>query len=155
MAKIPFDIKYRPQIESGEYKVETRNGSPARVICWDRKHEEYPLVALISGGKFEDCEIYTINGKFYCDQEEHRLDLIIVTTEPELSKFEKAVLEVYEGLWEGPVSKEDAKQKAAELLELAREGYVPRVEKEHAVINEFLHGVEVGRKEALKDLPNE
>lgn len=23
--KIPFDIKYRPQIESGEYKVETKD----------------------------------------------------------------------------------------------------------------------------------
>ena len=37
MAKIPFDIKYRPQIESGEYKVETRDGKPVRIICWDKK----------------------------------------------------------------------------------------------------------------------
>lgn len=28
MAKIPFDIKYRPQIESREYKVETNDHHP-------------------------------------------------------------------------------------------------------------------------------
>ena len=43
--KIPFDMKYRPQIESGEYKVETRNGKSVRIICWD-KQGECPIVVL-------------------------------------------------------------------------------------------------------------
>lgn len=46
--KIPFDIKYKPQIESGEYKVETRDGHEARIICWDACEDE-PIVAVISG----------------------------------------------------------------------------------------------------------
>ena len=31
--KIPFDIKFKPQIESGEYKVVTSFGEPAEIGC--------------------------------------------------------------------------------------------------------------------------
>ena len=33
--KIPFEIKFRPQIESGEYKVETFSGYPVTIYRWD------------------------------------------------------------------------------------------------------------------------
>lgn len=42
--KIPFDIKYRPQIESGEYKVFLKNGNPVRILAWDLPGE-YPIAA--------------------------------------------------------------------------------------------------------------
>ena len=79
MAKIPFDIKYRPQIESGEYKVETRNGRTARVVCWDRFGTQ--LVALI--GKEEDVLTYNPDGTM--GQMSLPSDLFIVTPEKDLA----------------------------------------------------------------------
>lgn len=32
MAKIPFDVKYRPQIESGEYRIETKDGRLVEIV---------------------------------------------------------------------------------------------------------------------------
>lgn len=52
---IPFNIKYRPQIESGEYKVRTASGKPARIVCWDFKTQlGDPILALIQEPKGED-----------------------------------------------------------------------------------------------------
>ena len=65
MAKIPFDIKYRDKIESGEYKVETREGLPARIICWDRMGIAYPIVALVPKNSNEEILTYTNEGTFY------------------------------------------------------------------------------------------
>lgn len=81
--KIPFDIKYRPQIESGEYKVETRNGKTARIVCWDRIGIQ--LIVLI--GKDEDVLIYDSDGT---TGQEMPLpsDLFIVAPEEELTPFE-------------------------------------------------------------------
>ena len=38
---IPFDIKYRPQIESGEMKVQTKEGYPTRKVSWDMMCDSY------------------------------------------------------------------------------------------------------------------
>lgn len=52
---VPFDIKYRPQIESGEYKVKYEDDSgisDARIVCWDVGcwvfQEQVPILALIN-----------------------------------------------------------------------------------------------------------
>ena len=37
MNKIPFDIKYRDKIESGEYQVITRANKPVDILDWDYK----------------------------------------------------------------------------------------------------------------------
>lgn len=84
--KIPFDIKYRPQIESGEYKVETRSGKTARVVCWDRV--ETQLVVLV--GKDEDVLTYNSNGTTG-QQMPLPSDLFIITSEPELTEFERRI----------------------------------------------------------------
>ena len=96
--KIPFDIKLRPQIESGEYKVETRLGNPARIICWDAKVESFPsgkdkrIVSLILDPEtgIEHLTHHFTNGKVW--EEESKSDLFIVTPEPELTDFELAIL---------------------------------------------------------------
>ena len=31
----PFDVKYRQQIESGEYKVVTRSGDEVKILSWN------------------------------------------------------------------------------------------------------------------------
>ena len=53
MAKIPFDIKYRDKIESGEYKVVDNDNHNIRIICWDKKSERkygYHIVGLVEFG---------------------------------------------------------------------------------------------------------
>ena len=72
--KKPFDIKYRPQIESGEYKVETRGGKPARIVCWDfmRSTDVFDLLVCIPSDLF----------------------VVISEPEPELNDFEKTLMDI-------------------------------------------------------------
>lgn len=85
MAKITFNIKYRPQIESGEYKVVTSNDEPVKILTFERKHN-YPILALINRGYDEIVE-YDDRGfsQFAGDT------LYVITDEPEpqLTEFEK------------------------------------------------------------------
>lgn len=94
MAKIPFDIKYRPQIESGEYKVETRDGKPVRIICWNKK--DYPdmreshtpiIYLLLSKSGCEHVMCCDFNG-MYPDGLKRDCDLFIITSEPEMKESE-------------------------------------------------------------------
>lgn len=87
--KIPFDIKYRSQIESGKYKITTRANHPVRLICWDANDYGNPIVAISGGYPIQ----YTENGKT-CNEMpwngvELNTDLVIVTDDSELTEFEK------------------------------------------------------------------
>ena len=114
MKKIPFDIKYRPEIESGKYKVTTRDGRPARIVCWDAKYEQ-PIVALVCyNDDVEDSEFYSAQGRWYMDGDESPNDLIIVTDEPEQSEFEAFVYRV-------TTNKCEWKRQAQKLLALAKQ----------------------------------
>lgn len=161
MAKIPFDVKFRPQIESGEYKVETRDGKPVRIICWDRAPKfgdsfDLTLCVLIPQDNGEGVYYYNHSGKSRLDRE--RFDLFIITPEPELSEFEMAIhrrLNLVNG--ENLLATElleETKGMAAELLDLARKELI----KEGTSKNEmgtmlYDAGFEDGKEEALKDLP--
>lgn len=92
--KIPFDIKYRPQIESGEYKVETRDGRSVRIICWDRVAKENTdddlnICVLVPEDNGEGVYYYHQSGKKWVSDE--RFDLFLITPEPELNEFEQEV----------------------------------------------------------------
>lgn len=90
MAKIEFNVKYRPQIESGEYKVETRDGRPVRIICLDRKSEDgRSIVALVNDGTYELCYTFQNTGRFSSSGKNHIADLFIITPEPELAEDER------------------------------------------------------------------
>ena len=130
--KIPFDIKYRPQIESGEYKVVTRDGRPARIICWDRfttePNDSGNIVVLVAGIEFESTYYYYQDGHLWNQANGEgysQLDLFIITPEPELTEFEEKVKEL---IGSYPIATNKNKgsllyevQKAAvELLELAK-----------------------------------
>lgn len=137
MAKIPFNIKYRPQIESGEYKVVTENDDePARIICWDSPiNKERPIIAIVFDDQIEQ---YKADGRYDNDYDTSNYDLFIVTPEPKPSKFTLALrnamadtIALAEGKGDDETSEiadKQAKRYAAELLAIAR-------------------------KEALKDLP--
>ena len=116
--KIPFDIAYRSFIESGEYKVETRDGRPARVICWDRFDTEYSnyIVALVTETECETAYYYYEDGHLWSkanDEGDSSLDLFIITPEPERTEFEQEVYKM-------TTNKKHAKEEANKLLELAK-----------------------------------
>lgn len=60
MKAIPFDIALRSEIQSkenkylGRYKVQTRSGKSARIICWDNKNPEFPIAGLPIAALVED-----------------------------------------------------------------------------------------------------
>lgn len=58
----------------------TRDGRKVRIICFDRKHSEYPIVALVTDNKKEDCLFYASNGKFICGGNDKPNDLVMAPT---------------------------------------------------------------------------
>ena len=119
--KIPFDIKHRDKIESGEYKVEF-DGRPARIICWDKKRskDNATIVALVDDGESEHTEYFFSDGLAICI---NAPALKIVTPEPEqLTEFEKALVSMLveaTGKQESEIKVGAVKDTAKELLELA------------------------------------
>ena len=55
----PFDIQ---KAKAGK-PVCTRDGRKARIICFDLKNDEYPIVAAVGNDCFENPFCYTENGK--------------------------------------------------------------------------------------------
>jgi hypothetical protein len=169
--KIPFDIKFRPQIESGEYKVVTGDDRPVRIISWDKKlcGGRYEVVALVPTpqGDTETVQLYSPNGTLIASSCNEKFKLFIVTPEPELTEFELALDDVIRSYRcdseqdeNGILSYQDwIKRKAKNLLELARKELKPEVLKrlEEAYKNQddvvYEIGKRAGEAEALKDLP--
>lgn len=150
MAKIPFDIEFRPQIESGEYKVETRDGKPARILCWDKVDEfgQY-IVALVQYTPEHENMISVCEDGIYKGTYGHGYDLFIITPEPELSEFEKAVgAEIFDT----PFNAEQVKvirEESMKLLSLAKDEIYS-----HESLVEYAKKAKAdGKAEALKDLP--
>ena len=150
MAKIPFDIKYRPQIESGEYKVKTRFGEPVEIVKWDCRGE-YPILACIFDGDTDDSAFFSNDGKGMSGSEDV---LYIITSEPELTEFEKAVKNMMSPYVKMP--DEIHKENAAHLLELARKELESEFDGKamlHVSKKTYECGKRDGKAEALKDLP--
>lgn len=87
--KVAFDIKYRPQIESGEAKVVTRDDRAVRIICWDASYKDLPIVGLIEGR--ERPNIFTREGSFFpIGEVEANADLFVILPLPD-NIFKQAV----------------------------------------------------------------
>lgn len=58
--RLKFNVKYRRQIESGEYSVVTDNNIPVKIERWDMKGQ-YPILAVIETevSDFEGEETWT------------------------------------------------------------------------------------------------
>lgn len=99
MAKIPFSINYKPQIESGEYKVVTGDDRPVRIISWDKKlcGDRYEIVALVTTqqGDTETVQLYSTEGILIASSYNEKFKLFIITPETELTEFEKALESFY------------------------------------------------------------
>jgi len=59
--KIAFDIKFRPQIERGEYKVVTSDGRPVEIIKWDCRGQA-PILVLVAGSDADESYFFTERG---------------------------------------------------------------------------------------------
>ena len=86
MRIIPFDIKFRSEIQSeengykGRYKVQTREGKPVRIICWDRKDCEHPIIALVECYSIEVSLSYRKNGTYRTTSACDKDDLVLIDT---------------------------------------------------------------------------
>lgn len=169
MAKIPFSIDYRPQIESGEYKVETNFGSPVEIVCWNRRDDtaNKTIVGIIRTGTVEEIASWNIGGKL-CNAtspQNTAYDLFIVTPEPDRTEFEKAIWNAVTEAQLIPRDKdgirnihdidEFIKKRSAELLAIAREQFKSDFNSmlESNYKTAYKEGYEDGKKEVLKDLP--
>lgn len=154
--KIPFDIKYRPQIESGEYKVITRCGQPVRIICWDANSDS-PIVYLVT--EHDDLDNrdkeygYTCNNYGRAFPTKASRDIFIITPEPELTSWQKFISGCLQkhGLLDCGHADRIAKERSAELLKLAKKELVPLFGTEY--VSGYEDGFDDGKAEALKDLP--
>ena len=137
MKKIPFDIKYRPQIESGKYKVQTRDGDSVRIVCWDAIGAQ-PIIGLVYDMEAlcEVVEVFCNNGNYWCEggDKQSPLDLFIITDEPELTEFEEGLRRIIVATlsgetpngsggtmsWAVALSDDDVRKLAPKVLELAK-----------------------------------
>jgi hypothetical protein len=55
--------------------VITRDGKPARIICFDLKYGKYPLGVAVDYGEHEDIKTYSVDGVFRVGRKDNKLDL--------------------------------------------------------------------------------
>ena len=133
--RLPFDIKFKPQIESGEYKVFLENGNPVRILAWDLPGD-YPIAAADWPSDDETdihVETYTEDG---CDGLD--VDLFIITPKEELSEFERRLVKFYNDRNGLPYDKD---------------GVYNRHDLDELLHNTAAELLVIARKEAEKDLP--
>lgn len=85
--EIDTEQKFKPfNLEAAKAgaPVMTRDSRPVRILAFDVKSEEYPVVAVVPthDGKYENVEVYTNNGKYNDDEyddmaAEHDYDLVM------------------------------------------------------------------------------
>jgi hypothetical protein len=154
--KVPFDIKFRPQIESGEYKVETKDGRGVRIVCWDAKRTHNDCICGLMGEEEEHPSFWQLNGCWWADNTPSFYDLFIITPEPELSEWQTIIsgcLQKY-GLLDCGAADRIAKECSSELLDLATEEIGHKwVIRQESYQDGYINGLHDGKAKALKDLP--
>ena len=160
MTKIPFNVKFKSQIESGEYKVELRDGRTVKIIYWEAKGPA-PIIGLfMADDGYETATQAHPNGRWSDDESyESDYDLFLITPEQELTEFEKT-LGFAMGFSLNDMEKSgdtiiNIKEAASELLALARKELQPEIDAE--IEKAYKNADEVmyrkGKEDALKDLP--
>ena len=97
--RIDFNIDLARKIQAGEVpgRIVTRDGQPARIICWDAKAKIQPIVALF--GKEDYPCLYNVQGvsDFY-NERAYDLFLEVPDDTPNFQPFDR-VLVPDDGLW--------------------------------------------------------
>ena len=156
MTKTPFNIKYRPQIESGEYKVVTREDRPIEIKIWDLKGD-FPVVGVYYDEKNDRDIAVQVTAEGRCSvnpDESYSDDFFLVKADPKPTEFEKAFLGIIKDCDDSALRKkyqEYFKESCATLLEAARKelmlDYGAKYNEGRTV------GIELGKIEAMKDIP--
>ena len=154
MEKIAFDIKYRAQIESGEYRVVTREDRPVEIKIWDLKGD-FPVVGVYYDEKNNRdtavqvtaegrCSIKPDDG--YCDD-----FFILIKDQSPLPEFVEDVIDIINRLSTMGMTKEAGRKVGERILDKARQYFekdLPKWKKtqsfEHSdTINQLVirHGV--------------
>lgn len=71
---LKFDIE---KAKAGA-KVETREGRPVRIVCYDKKPKHNPILALVNHNGIEVPTLYHTNGHYYPIDVSSQRDLVIV-----------------------------------------------------------------------------
>lgn len=76
---VPFDIEKAKAIQNGELegKIVTRDGRSVRIVCFDRKSYEYPIVALIEKDSIENYGVFCIDGRLNISGNDANGDLFL------------------------------------------------------------------------------
>lgn len=129
--KIEFNEVYRPNIEAGEYKVETRDGRSVRIVAWDRKDESgyrHSILGLAfdSDTGCEEVIACNSNGKAPGPDKD---DLFITWEKPELTEFQRVYLNKVHHLGEKDIQPSflvinEVKENCDAMLDAAREQIV-------------------------------
>lgn len=98
MRKVLFDIKFRPEIESGELKVTTQTGIPVTILKWDMQGN-YPIlgVAMTEQTNYEGDKSWDEERPFAYSADGHccgsaladKRDLILVDEKADIPAFEQ------------------------------------------------------------------
>lgn len=152
MAKIKFDIKYRPEIESGKYKVVERSTNRE---CTFLSKDDLVIVYFNGIAYVFDYE----KSIFRCQMGYGEFD--ILTDELELTEFEEAYLRSKHHV--GPddilpefLSINNVRENAQKLLDVARNQLQPEIDAEidKAYKNSDAVQYRRGKEDALKDMPH-
>ena len=76
--RVPFEVELAKKIteKSVDGKIVTRDGRSVRIVCWDRKCVDYPIIALIDNvEKGEGFGFFTTDGA--TTHHNHTLDLML------------------------------------------------------------------------------
>lgn len=152
---IPFDIKYRDKIESGEYKVVLRRANElVDIRYWDRKDEttHKTIVGVIRYGSVEEICAWKQDGT-RCDAylNNPQYDLMIMTNDEELSEFEK----LFDKLATQYIQEKD---KASENIKKFTNQFMNLVMERMSGFNpdeDFNKGIIIGEKQAISKIMGE
>ena len=80
---IPFDVQRAKRISNGEEegKIVTRDGKEVRIVCFNVRHNNYPIVGLIDEGNYESAESFSKNGEYSIGDGELDCDLFLKVPE--------------------------------------------------------------------------
>lgn len=160
MAKIPFTLE--AWLKDKSQKVETRDGRPARIICTDAKADDDAcIIALIPGYGGEEAYQFFPDGRSFSSKssDEDCADLFLVTPEPELTEFEKALESFYNHhlqvcTYDNQGTVEDSLHDgASKLIAIARKQLQPEIDAE--IEKAYKTADEVQYKKGREDLLQE
>lgn len=80
---IPFDLERAKRISNGEEegKIVTRDGKEVRIVCFNVRHDYYPIIGLIDEGDYESAESFSKNGSYSIEDGELDCDLFLKVPE--------------------------------------------------------------------------